>query len=125
MNVFLLSIFLFVAFSFLPVNRAQAAGGQEFANFTSELGVGTYENQARPLVLPEIDDDLSGFEGAIAANSTAAWVGEGGWVSSPDIALLDADHSILHIKSSTKGLGLSMGMMLSADGIKKNTKIIG
>ena len=106
-------------------DRAQAAGGQEFADFATELGVGTYKNQARPLELPSIDPDLNGFEGIIEANSTATWVGEGGWVSSPDVALLDMSHSILHIKSTTRGLGLSVGMMITGEGIKQHTKIIG
>ena len=109
----------------LSLLRAQAAGGQEFADFGTELGVGTYKDQARPLNLPDIDEDLSGFEGAIAANSTATFIGYGGWISSPDVGVLDMYHSILHIKSTTSGLGLSVGMMISGTGINQYTKIIG
>jgi hypothetical protein len=43
--------------------RAQTAGGQEFANFFTELGKGTYDGQVRPLNLTILDPDLVGFEG--------------------------------------------------------------
>jgi hypothetical protein len=43
--------------------RAQLAGGQEFADFNTSLGIGTYADQMRLLHLPTIDPDLIGFEG--------------------------------------------------------------
>lgn len=43
--------------------RAQAAGGQEFAYFSSYLGVGTYPGQLAHIHLPDLDPDLNGFEG--------------------------------------------------------------
>ena len=43
--------------------RAQLAGGQEFADFATELGIGTYSDQLRLLHLLSIDPDLNGFEG--------------------------------------------------------------
>ena len=43
--------------------RAQLAGGQEFADFATDLGIGTYSDQLRLLHLPTIDKDLNGFEG--------------------------------------------------------------
>lgn len=43
--------------------RAQLAGGQEFADFNTTLGIGTYADQLRLLHLPTIDPDLIGFEG--------------------------------------------------------------
>ena len=46
--------------------RAQTAGGQEFADFYSHLGYGTYANQTHALHLPDIDPDLNGFEGGFA-----------------------------------------------------------
>ena len=46
--------------------RAQLAGGQEFADFATELGIGTYANQLRALHLPSIDPDLMGFEGGFS-----------------------------------------------------------
>jgi hypothetical protein len=49
--------------------RAQAAGGQEFANFSTNLGVGTYYNQLQPLQLPTLDDDLNGFEGGYVSST--------------------------------------------------------
>ena len=43
--------------------RAQAAGAQEFADFFSKRGYGTYPNQVQGLNLLRIDPDLNGFEG--------------------------------------------------------------
>lgn len=43
--------------------RAQVAGGQEFANFSSRLGIGTYDVQVAALDLVSLDPDLTGFEG--------------------------------------------------------------
>jgi len=43
--------------------RAQPAGSQEFADFNTNLGVGTYSSQIQALHLPSIDSDLTGFEG--------------------------------------------------------------
>lgn len=48
--------------------RAQTAGGQEFANFFSYLGKGTYEEQVRPLNLTKLIPDLIGFEGGFPVN---------------------------------------------------------
>ena len=56
--------------------RAQVAGGQEFADFYTELGVGTYDKQVIPLKLnditsnPTVDADLTGFEGGFTVNCT-------------------------------------------------------
>jgi hypothetical protein len=43
--------------------RAQPAGDQEFADFNTNLGVGTYSTQIQALDLLRIDKDLTGFEG--------------------------------------------------------------
>lgn len=43
--------------------RAQLAGGQEFADFTTKLGMGPYKRQLTLLHLPSLDPDLTGFEG--------------------------------------------------------------
>lgn len=43
--------------------RAQVAGGQEFADFNTTLGIGTYLHQVEALNLTGIDRDLTGFEG--------------------------------------------------------------
>ena len=50
--------------------RAQVAGGQEFADFNTSLGIGTYATQLRLLHLPTIDNELIGFEGAFSANTS-------------------------------------------------------
>ncbi len=47
--------------------RAQLAGGQEFADFNTTLGIGTYQDQLRLIHLPSIDPDLIGFEGGFAS----------------------------------------------------------
>lgn len=54
--------------------RAQSASGQEFADFFSNLGYGTYKSdpdqtdypQIKALNLVDIDPDLQGFEGGFA-----------------------------------------------------------
>lgn len=44
--------------------RAQVAGGQEFADFFTELGIGPYDQrQIIPLDLLSFDSELKGFEG--------------------------------------------------------------
>lgn len=43
--------------------RAQLAGGQEFADFATKLGMGPYQKQLTLLHLPSLDPDLTGFEG--------------------------------------------------------------
>lgn len=50
--------------------RAQVAGGQEFADFNTSLGIGTYATQLKLLHLPSIDPELIGFEGAFSANTS-------------------------------------------------------
>jgi hypothetical protein len=47
--------------------RAQLAGGQEFADFNTTLGIGTYQEQLRLIHLPTIDPDLIGFEGGFSS----------------------------------------------------------
>ena len=49
--------------------RAQVAGGQEFANFSSNLGIGTYDVQVAALDLVSLDPDLTGFEGGFPGES--------------------------------------------------------
>lgn len=51
--------------------RAQAAGGQEFADFYTASGVGTYQGQLYPLPLSKLDPDLTGFEGGFSVNCSA------------------------------------------------------
>lgn len=46
--------------------RAQAAGSQEFADFTTNLGIGTYPTQVQALKLTDFDPELTGFEGGFA-----------------------------------------------------------
>lgn len=43
--------------------RAQASGSQEFADYFSKYGYGTYKDQVQQLHLPSLDPDLDGFEG--------------------------------------------------------------
>eukprot|EP01038_Epipyxis_sp_PR26KG_P007496 gene7496-10213_t len=50
--------------------RAQAAGSQEFADFTSNLGRGTYSSQIQALSLTSLDSDLQGFEGGFPVNTS-------------------------------------------------------
>jgi len=51
--------------------RAQVAGGQEFANFSSNLGIGTYDVQVAALDLVSLDPDLTGFEGGFPGEFTS------------------------------------------------------
>lgn len=48
--------------------RAQTAGGQEFADFFTALGVGSYKSQVVSMLLQLIDPDLKAFEGGLAVN---------------------------------------------------------
>ena len=50
--------------------RAQVAGGQEFSDFYTELGVGTYEGQFIPMRLSDLMPELAGFEGGYSVNCT-------------------------------------------------------
>jgi len=50
--------------------RAQPAGDQEFADFNTNLGVGTYSTQIQALNLLQIDPDLTGFEGGFPYNTS-------------------------------------------------------
>lgn len=43
---------------------------QEFADFYSTNGIGTYEGQVRPMKLINIDPDLTGFEGGFPTNTS-------------------------------------------------------
>lgn len=43
--------------------RPQSSTTQEFSDFFSNLGVGTYSSQVSPLKLTDLDSDLQGFEG--------------------------------------------------------------
>lgn len=52
--------------------RAQLAGGQEFADFNTTLGIGTYQNQLRLIHLPSIDPDLIGFEGGFSSKKKSS-----------------------------------------------------
>ena len=67
--------FLRVGLEMAAAARAQVAGGQEFADFDTSLGVGTYANQIRALPLLEIDPDLGGFEGGFSANTNEKYYG--------------------------------------------------
>jgi hypothetical protein len=55
--------FVQIALEVKATARAQAAGNQEFADFFTELGIGTYRDQVKSLNLLLIDPDLQGFEG--------------------------------------------------------------
>mmetsp|Transcript_7911 Transcript_7911/g.13110 ORF Transcript_7911/g.13110 Transcript_7911/m.13110 type:complete len:630 (+) Transcript_7911:171-2060(+) len=50
--------------------RAQVAGGQEFADFFTNLGIGTYPTQIQALDLTALDPDLMGFEGGFPVNTS-------------------------------------------------------
>jgi hypothetical protein len=50
------------------IARAQVVGQQEFANFSSNLGKGTYLNQITALDLLSLDADLKGFEGGFSGS---------------------------------------------------------
>lgn len=65
----------FVSFSIemKAAARAQSAGGQEYADFFSDLGIGTYPDQVVPLHLPSVVPNLTnleGYEGGFAVNMT-------------------------------------------------------
>ncbi len=55
--------FLQFALEVKATARAQAAGNQEFSDFFTDLGLGTYSSQIQALNLLAIDPDLQGFEG--------------------------------------------------------------
>lgn len=62
--------------------RAQVAGGQEFADFFTNLGIGTYSTQIKTLDLLSIDPELTGFEGGFPGTESFTCV------SSPFIFIL-------------------------------------
>lgn len=55
--------------------RPQSAANQEFSDFYTNLGVGTYSTQIQALHLPSIDSDLCGFEGGFTYNSSGNYYG--------------------------------------------------
>ena len=69
--------FLKVAIENKASARAQSAGSQEFGDFYSKDGIGTYAatvtatSQASYLRLLDIDSDLTGFEGGIPYNTSS------------------------------------------------------
>lgn len=67
--------FLRVGLEMSAAARAQLAGGQEFADFATPLGVGTYATQIRALNLLGVDPDLQGFEGGFPANTNGRYYG--------------------------------------------------
>ena len=46
--------------------RATLVGGQEYADFKSNLGIAPYFNQIKAINLLSRDEDLTGFEGGFA-----------------------------------------------------------
>ena len=62
------SYFVRVNIETAAAERAQASSGQEFADFNTSLGVGTYYNQVIGLHLKSVcnDDALTGFEGGFS-----------------------------------------------------------
>lgn len=62
--------FLRIGLEMAATARAQASSGQEFADFNSPLGVGTYINQVTNLTLTMMDPLLKGFEGGVPVNVT-------------------------------------------------------
>jgi len=64
------SYFLKFVIEMKAAARAQVAGGQEFADFNTDLGVGTYLNQIIPMRLLDMHPDLTGFEGGFTVNCT-------------------------------------------------------
>ena len=62
------SYFLKFVIEMKAAARAQVAGGQEFADFNTELGVGTYLGQVIPMRLLDLHPDLNGFEGGFTVN---------------------------------------------------------
>eukprot|EP00605_Chrysophyceae_sp_TOSAG23-4_P002863 GSChrysophyteH1.ASY1.ANO1.3153.1 assembled CDS len=65
------SYFLKFVIEMKAAARAQVAGGQEFADFYTELGVGTYQNQIIPMHLLDLHEDLNGFEGGFSVNCSS------------------------------------------------------
>ncbi len=55
--------FIQIGLEMVASARAQAAGSQEFADFSTYLGLGTYDTQIQGVHLPSIHKDLNGFEG--------------------------------------------------------------
>jgi hypothetical protein len=55
--------FIQIGLEMVASARAQAAGSQEFADFSTYLGLGTYDTQIQAVHLPSIHPDLNGFEG--------------------------------------------------------------
>eukprot|EP00604_Paraphysomonas_vestita_P001611 CAMPEP_0174822304 /NCGR_PEP_ID=MMETSP1107-20130205/14895_1 /TAXON_ID=36770 /ORGANISM="Paraphysomonas vestita, Strain GFlagA" /LENGTH=466 /DNA_ID=CAMNT_0016040871 /DNA_START=484 /DNA_END=1884 /DNA_ORIENTATION=- len=55
--------------------RAQLATSQEFADFNTTLGIGTYSDQLQLIHLPSIDPDLIGFEGGFSMNTSSGYYG--------------------------------------------------
>lgn len=51
------------------IARPQSATTQEFANFFSNLGIGTYNTQVTAISLTNIDPDLEGFEGGFTCTT--------------------------------------------------------
>ena len=61
----------FVKFVIENVATARATTtGQEFANFFSKNGIGTYDGQVHPLKLDVLDPDLVGFEGGFPGSTS-------------------------------------------------------
>lgn len=59
--------FIRVTLEVAAAARAQSAGSQEFANFYSPLGVGTYPEQVQKISLPDLYFELDGFEGGFSS----------------------------------------------------------
>lgn len=55
--------FMRFAIEVTATERAQTASSQEFADFYTNLGIGTYASQVQALDLLSLDPDLTGFEG--------------------------------------------------------------
>ena len=64
------SYFLKFVIEMKAAARAQVAGGQEFADFYTYLGVGTYSGQIIPMKMTDLHPDLNGFEGGFSVNCT-------------------------------------------------------
>ena len=67
--------FLRVALEVKAAARAQSAGAQEFANYYSDQGIGTYPDQVLAINLPtEVLEPLGGFEGGLSiVNNDRHW----------------------------------------------------
>lgn len=59
------SFLLKVGIEMKATARAQTAGGQEFADFFTNLGAGTYATQVANMHMPSLDPDLTAFEGGV------------------------------------------------------------